>query len=95
MNHRAFFAILFAVSVWGMVPVFIRTLSVDLGPVDHLVIRYTLVCLAYLIGLAVMGGWRIEWRDWPRSIMFLFIALLMLPIAVYYHPKNETLAGSR
>ncbi len=69
MNRRAFLAILFAVSIWGMVPVFIRTLSVDLGPVDHLVIRYTLVCVAYLAGLAVMGGWRIERPDWPRLLV--------------------------
>ena len=34
----------------------------------------------------------IEWQAWPRSIMFLFIAALMLPIAIFYHPKNETLS---
>jgi acyl-[acyl-carrier-protein]-phospholipid O-acyltransferase/long-chain-fatty-acid--[acyl-carrier-protein] ligase len=34
----------------------------------------------------------IEWQDWPRSISFLFIALLMLPIALFYHPKNEILS---
>jgi MFS family permease len=34
----------------------------------------------------------IEWQDWPRSISFLFIALLMLPIALFYHPKNELLS---
>lgn len=73
MDKRASLAILFAVSVWGMVPVFIRTLSVDLGPVDHLVIRYTLVCIAYLAGLAVMGGWRIERRDWPRLLVLAIV----------------------
>jgi len=30
-------------------------------------------------------------QDWPRSIMFLFIGMLMLPIALFYHPKNESL----
>lgn len=34
----------------------------------------------------------IEWQDWPRSIAFLFIALFMLPIALFYHPKNEELS---
>lgn len=34
----------------------------------------------------------IEWQDWPRSIAFLFIAVLMLPIALFYHPKNELLS---
>ncbi len=36
----------------------------------------------------------IEWQAWPRSIAFLFIALLMLPIALFYHPKNEALADA-
>lgn len=34
----------------------------------------------------------IEWQKWPRSITFLFIALLMLPIVLFYHPRNETLS---
>jgi acyl-[acyl-carrier-protein]-phospholipid O-acyltransferase/long-chain-fatty-acid--[acyl-carrier-protein] ligase len=34
----------------------------------------------------------IEWQQWPRSVVFGFIALLMLPIALFYHPKNETLS---
>ncbi|MGI9430131.1 MAG: MFS transporter [Bythopirellula sp.] len=33
----------------------------------------------------------IELQDWPRSAMFLFIGALMLPIVLFYHPKNETL----
>jgi MFS family permease len=33
----------------------------------------------------------IESFNWPRSTMFLFIALLMLPVALLYHPKNEQL----
>jgi MFS family permease len=46
--------------------------------------------------LAVAVYWAltklIEWQEWPRSIVFLFIAALMLPIAIFYHPKNEALA---
>jgi acyl-[acyl-carrier-protein]-phospholipid O-acyltransferase/long-chain-fatty-acid--[acyl-carrier-protein] ligase len=34
----------------------------------------------------------IEWQQWPRSVVFGFIALLMLPIALFYHPKNEMLS---
>ena len=33
----------------------------------------------------------IEKQDWPRSVMFLFIGALMLPIALFYHPQSETL----
>jgi len=32
-------------------------------------------------------------QDWPKSIMFLFIAALMLPIALFYHPKSESLSS--
>lgn len=31
---------------------------------------------------------------WPMSHVFLFLALVMLPIAVLYHPKDEVLAHS-
>jgi acyl-[acyl-carrier-protein]-phospholipid O-acyltransferase/long-chain-fatty-acid--[acyl-carrier-protein] ligase len=30
--------------------------------------------------------------NWPRSIMFLLIASLMLPVALFYHPKNALLS---
>lgn len=33
----------------------------------------------------------IEVNHWPRSTIFLFIAMLALPIAIFYHPKNEAL----
>jgi acyl-[acyl-carrier-protein]-phospholipid O-acyltransferase/long-chain-fatty-acid--[acyl-carrier-protein] ligase len=50
------------------------------------------------IGIIISAGlyqalaWVIEAFGWPRSVMFLFIALLMLPVAILYHPKNEQLA---
>jgi acyl-[acyl-carrier-protein]-phospholipid O-acyltransferase/long-chain-fatty-acid--[acyl-carrier-protein] ligase len=31
----------------------------------------------------------VETRDWPRCTMFLFIAAMTLPIAVFYHPKHD------
>lgn len=34
----------------------------------------------------------IQLQDWPRSMMFLFIGILLLPIALFYHPKNESLS---
>jgi MFS family permease len=33
----------------------------------------------------------IEWQGWPRCTMFIFIAALTLPIALFYHPKQELL----
>lgn len=33
----------------------------------------------------------VEWQDWPRSTVFLFIGILLLPIVLFYNPKNELL----
>lgn len=74
-SRSALLALLFTVTVWGIGPVFIRTLSLELGPANHLVIRYVPVCVAYLIGLAMMGGWRIERRDWPRLFIISIVGL--------------------
>jgi acyl-[acyl-carrier-protein]-phospholipid O-acyltransferase/long-chain-fatty-acid--[acyl-carrier-protein] ligase len=52
------------------------------------------------IGVIVSAGlyqalaWLLERCDWPRCVMFLFIALLMLPIVLTYHPKNERLSNT-
>jgi acyl-[acyl-carrier-protein]-phospholipid O-acyltransferase/long-chain-fatty-acid--[acyl-carrier-protein] ligase len=36
-------------------------------------------------------SWLIESMGWPRSLMFLFVALLMLPIVIFYHPTHESI----
>ena len=74
--NKAILALLFTVVIWGIGPVFIRSLSVALGPADHLAIRYTLVCALYLSGLAIMGGWRSERRDWPRMLVISVIGMV-------------------
>lgn len=38
-------------------------------------------------GLAML----IEHQAWSRSVMFLFIGALMLPVALFYHPQSEAL----
>ncbi len=49
------------------------------------------------IGIAISGvlyeilSKLIESQAWPRCVMFLFIAVLMLPIALFYHPRSEEL----
>jgi len=45
-------------------------------------------------GVYQMLAWLIESQAWPRSVMFLFIAMLMLPVALFYHPKNQSLSAA-
>ena len=51
------------------------------------------------VGIAISGvlyNWfssLIESQLWSRSVMFLFIAALMLPVALFYHPRNEVLGS--
>ena len=37
----------------------------------------------------------IESQEWPRSTMFLFIGSLLIPVALFYHPKNQLLEHER
>jgi drug/metabolite transporter (DMT)-like permease len=76
MDPRAFAAMIFTVVVWGVGPVFLRTLSVDLGPSDHLAIRYTIVTVIYGLSLAILGGWRIDREDWPRLLVISLIGMI-------------------
>jgi drug/metabolite transporter (DMT)-like permease len=76
MDPRALGAMLFTIVVWGVGPVFLRTLSVELGPADHLAIRYTIVTLIYGASLALFGGWRIDRADWPRLLVISLIGMI-------------------
>lgn len=69
-------ALLFTMVVWGFGPVFIRTVALDLGPDNALVVRYVIVTIVYLTGLAFLGGWRIAARDWPRLLVVSWIGML-------------------
>jgi drug/metabolite transporter (DMT)-like permease len=73
---KALAALFFTVAVWGIGPVFLRTLSVDLGPADHLVIRYALVAVIYLAALLVSSTWRIERRDLPRLLLVSLVGMV-------------------
>lgn len=76
MDMRAVSALLFTVVVWGIGPVFLRTLSVDLGPADHLAIRYTIVSVLYLILLAIFGRVAIARADWPRLLIISIVGMV-------------------
>jgi O-acetylserine/cysteine efflux transporter len=76
MNSRALLGMAFTILVWGIGPVFLRTLSVELGAADHLAIRYTLVSFIYAAILTAFGGWRIERKDWPRLLVISCIGMV-------------------
>lgn len=76
MDIRALLALLFTMLIWGVSPVFFRSLSLELGPSDHLAIRYAFVGLIFAIALAVTGSWRIERRDWPRLAIISLVGFV-------------------
>src|SRR5262245_46149397 len=65
---------LFTMAVWGVSPVFVRSLSVGVGPADALVIRYAIAAALFVVALALWMPPRIERPDWPRLVL---IALAM------------------
>ena len=59
-------AILFAVTMWGLIPVAMRYLVLELSPQTAMVLRlYPAGLLAIVVALFV-GVRRIEWADWGR-----------------------------
>jgi drug/metabolite transporter (DMT)-like permease len=60
---------LFTMAVWGFSPVFVRSLSVGLGPADALVIRYVFATSFFLLAMALWAPPRIARADWPRLVL--------------------------
>lgn len=77
-------ALLFTMLIWGVTPVFLRSLSVGLGPADAMVIRYVPVALISLAILLATGGWRIARADWPRLLLISLLGLFGYSIASVY-----------
>jgi drug/metabolite transporter (DMT)-like permease len=81
---RAFGALSLTTLIWGVTPVFLRSLSVGLGPADALVIRYVPLALTCLVILAVTGKWRIARTDWPRLLVISIIGIFGYSVASVY-----------
>ncbi len=77
-------ALLFTMLIWGVTPVFLRSLSVGLGPADALVIRYTPVALISLAILLATGGWRIARADVPRLLVISLLGLFGYSLTSVY-----------
>jgi uncharacterized membrane protein len=72
---KPLFALMLTMLIWGVTPVFLRSLSVGLGPADALVIRYVPVALICIVILIVTGKWRIASADWPRLLVISIIGI--------------------
>jgi len=83
-QFKPFAALLLTMMIWGVTPVFLRSLSVGLGPADALVIRYVPIALICLVILAVTGKWRIARADWPRLLVISLVGLFGYSAASAY-----------
>jgi len=59
-------ALLFAVTMWGLIPVAMRFLILELSPQTAMVLRLYPAGLLAIIVLLFVGVRKIEWRDWGR-----------------------------
>ncbi len=74
---KALLALIATVIVWGVTPVFARTVSLALGPYDALIVRLIAGALIYTILLAVTTGFRLPREDVPRLLLVTFLGFFM------------------
>jgi drug/metabolite transporter (DMT)-like permease len=72
----ALIALMFTVIVWGITPVFARSVSLAMGPVEALIVRLILVAIVFVVLLGVTTGFHVEKRDWPRLMLISFVGML-------------------
>ena len=84
MRSKPLLALTLTMLIWGVTPVFLRSLSVGLGPADALVIRYVPIALACIVILAVTGKWRIARADWPRLLVISIVGVCGYSTASVY-----------
>ena len=74
---KALLALIATVVVWGITPVFARTVSMALGPYDALVVRLIAGALIYMILLAATTGFRFPREDVPRLLLVTFLGFFL------------------
>jgi drug/metabolite transporter (DMT)-like permease len=65
----AFLALTATMVFWGSAAVFIRTLAISLSPENSLALRYAILTVINIAGLAILGSWRVRRADWPRFLV--------------------------
>ena len=86
-KQLAIAALLLTMVFWGSAAVFLRTLALALSPENSLALRYAILSVINLGGLAMLGTWRIPRADWGR---FLFAGVVGM--AGYNHFVNAGFA---
>ncbi len=62
-------AIIFAVTMWGLIPVAMRYLILGTSPETAMVLRLYPAGLIAIIAVLIVGVRQIEWRDWGRIVI--------------------------
>jgi drug/metabolite transporter (DMT)-like permease len=75
-NTIALLALGFTTLVWGITPVFVRSLSVQLGPYEALIIRLVLTGIVFASVLSVSTGFKVDRSDWPKLVFLSVIGML-------------------
>jgi drug/metabolite transporter (DMT)-like permease len=73
---RALAALAFTTLIWGVTPVFVRSVSLFLGPTQALIIRLLLTGLVFILVLALTSGFRMERRDLMKLAPLSLLGML-------------------
>jgi drug/metabolite transporter (DMT)-like permease len=65
------------VLIWGVTPVFVRGVSLALGPYDALVVRLTISAVIYAVILGLTSSFTFPPQDWPRLLIVSFLGMLV------------------
>ncbi len=75
-NALALAALAFTTLIWGVTPVFVRSVSLFLGPTQALIIRLVLTGLIFAFILALTAGFKIERRDFLKLVLLSLLGML-------------------
>jgi drug/metabolite transporter (DMT)-like permease len=75
-ESRALAALAFTVVVWGITPVFIRSISLLFGPTQALIIRLLLTGAVFAVVLAVTTGFQMQRKDLLKLLALSLVGML-------------------
>ncbi len=75
-NTLALAALAFTTLVWGVTPVFVRSVSLFLGPTQALIIRLVITGLIFMLILGLTTGFKIERKDLLKLTLISLAGML-------------------